>query len=174
MSAVQLKPLDRADVIEQAAGWLADRSNNQWLDFGDGHGTISPAWLKIMSRRRTHVIRVFTDDLAQRPIGVVALDHVNPHFRTATIWAVLGDKALARRGYATRAVSGLLTFGFQQLGLHSVHTWVVAHNISGAIPPRLHFREVGRLRECHRIDGRYYDRILFDLLAAEHRLLNDV
>jgi len=171
---VQLRPLDRPDVIEEAARWLSDASNAQWLDFGDGHGTITPAWLKIMSNRRTHVIRVFTDDQADRPIGVVALDQVNPHFRTATIWAVLGEKAFARHGYTTRAVSELLTFGFQQLGLHAVHTWVVAHNVSAAIPPRLHFREVGRLRECHRIDGRYYDRILYDLLASEHRLQNDV
>ncbi|MBI3493070.1 MAG: GNAT family N-acetyltransferase [Acidobacteria bacterium] len=171
---MQLKPLDRPDLIEQAATWLTQKDNGQWLDFGEGDSVITASWLKIMSKRRTHVIRLFTDDAASRPIGIVALDHVNPHFRSATVWAVLGDKAFARQGYTTRAVSGILTFGFQQVGLHSVNTWVVAHNVSASIPPRLHFREVGRLRECHRIDGRYYDRILFDLLASEHRLLNDV
>ncbi len=171
---MQLKPLERVEVIEQAAHWLEDKTNSQWLDVGDGSNSFTPSWLKIMSKRRTHVIRVFTEDAADRPIGIVALDHVNPHFRSATVWAVLGDRTFARQGYTTRAVSAILTFGFQQLGLHSVNTWVVAHNVSASIPPRLHFREVGRLRECHRIDGRYYDRILFDLLASEHRLMNDV
>lgn len=171
---MQLMPLERTDLIELAADWLADRAIYPWLDFGDGHALITPSWLKITAKRRTHVIRVFTDDVANRPIGIVAFDHVNPDFRTATIWAALGNKSFARQGYTTRAVSELLTFGFQQLGLHSVNTWVVAHNVSASIPPRLHFREVGRLRECHRMDGRYFDRVLFDLLASEHRPLNDI
>jgi RimJ/RimL family protein N-acetyltransferase len=166
---VQLKRLEGADAIAQAAAWLTDPANGQWLDVGDGSGRITPAWLKIMAAQLTHVIRVFTDDLADRPIGVVALDQVNVHRGSATVWAVLGDKTFARQGYASRAVAEMLTFGFQQLGLRSVNTWVVAHNVSKSIPPRLHFREVGRLRECHRMDGRYYDRILFDLLASEHQ-----
>src|SRR5712691_5181361 len=102
-------------MIEQAARWLSEKANHQWLDFSDGQVNITPTRLKVMSRRRTHLIRVFTDDAAERPIGVVALDHLNPHFRTATIWAVLGDKTFARQGYTTRAVSGLLTYAFQQL-----------------------------------------------------------
>jgi RimJ/RimL family protein N-acetyltransferase len=170
---LQLTSLERAGAIEQAAGWLTDTANGQWLEFGDGTGVVTPAWLKIMASRRTHVIRAFTDDLTDQPIGIVALDHVNPHLGSATVWAVLGDKAFARQGYTTRAVSEMLTFAFQHLGLHSVNTWVAAHNVSASIPPRLHFREVGRLRECHRIDGHFYDRILFDLLASEHRLPNE-
>jgi RimJ/RimL family protein N-acetyltransferase len=169
---MQLTPLEQPDAIEQAARWLSSRTNGQWLDVGHDGGVITPAWLKIMAHRRTQVIRVFTDDLMNQPIGVVALDQINAEAASATVWAVLGDKAFARRGYATRAVSALLTYGFRDLGLHSVNTWVVAHNVSASIPPRLHFREVGRLRECHRIDETYYDRILFDLLASEHQALN--
>jgi RimJ/RimL family protein N-acetyltransferase len=38
---------------------------------------------------------------------------------------------------------------------------------------RLGFRYVGRLRQCHMIDGRLHDRLLFDLLAAEHEELGE-
>src|SRR6266705_2884101 len=32
-----------------------------------------------------------------------------------------------------------------------------------------HFKYIGRQRQCHSIDGRPYDRLLFDLLATEHQ-----
>ena len=56
---------------------------------------------------------------------------------------------------------------------HSVDTWVVNGNPSRRIIERLNFRFVGRQRQCHYIDGRLYDRLMFDLLASEHRELED-
>jgi hypothetical protein len=38
---------------------------------------------------------------------------------------------------------------------------------------RLKFRFYGRQRQCHCIDGRFYDRLYFDLLASEHRELEE-
>jgi len=58
---------------------------------------------------------------------------------------------------------------FQELGLHSVNTWTVEHNASRRGAERLGFRFIGRQRQCHLIDGQPYDRLLFDLLASEHR-----
>jgi RimJ/RimL family protein N-acetyltransferase len=58
---------------------------------------------------------------------------------------------------------------FRDLGLHTVNTWVVEHNPSLRIIERLGFRLIGRQRQSHCIDGRAYDRLLFDLLASEHR-----
>jgi hypothetical protein len=49
----------------------------------------------------------------------------------------------------------------------------VAHNPSIRTIERLGFRFVGRQRQCHTIDGRPYDRLLFDLLASEHRELDE-
>ena len=60
-----------------------------------------------------------------------------------------------------------------ELGLHSINTWVVEHNPSLRIGERLHYHYIGRQRQCHMIDGRLYDRVLFDLLASEHRALNE-
>ena len=55
---------------------------------------MSPEWLKIAMQRGSYVIRVFTSDLDDLPIGVVGLSNVNPHFKTANIWVVLGDRTL--------------------------------------------------------------------------------
>ena len=67
------------------------------------------------------------------------------------------------------ATSHFLTLAFTELGLHSVNTWTVEHNPSQRGVVRLGFRLVGRQRQCHFIDGKPYDRLLFDLLASEHR-----
>jgi RimJ/RimL family protein N-acetyltransferase len=165
---VKLLPPDNPERLALVAGWLGRKENYQWLDFGDGRQVVSPEWLKIAAQRGTHVLRLFTADEVDRPIGVVGLSNVNPHFKSATLWTVLGDKTYAGRGYATRAVSGMLTLGFEELGLRAINTWIVEHNPSIRVAERVRFRPIGRQRQCHCIDGRVYDRLWFDLLAAEH------
>jgi len=49
----------------------------------------------------------------------------------------------------------------------------VDHNPSLRTIERLGFRFVGKLRQSHYIDGRLYDRLLFDLLASEHREIDE-
>jgi RimJ/RimL family protein N-acetyltransferase len=166
---VKLRALDSPELIGLAAGWLAQKENHQWLDFGDGKQVLTPAWLKIMTQRPNIWLRVYTADEPERPIGLVALDDMNRTFRTARIWAVAGDKSFAARGYATRAVSQVLTLAFQELGLGAIFTWTVEGNPSVRVLERLNFRFIGRQRQCHYIDGRPYDRLWFDLLASEHR-----
>lgn len=169
---VQLKPLDSPELIQLAAGWLAQKENYQWLDFGAGRQIISPEWLKIMNQRGTHVIRVYTSD--DVPTGVVGLEDVSFKFKTARIWIAAGDKSFQRRGYATRAASKMLTAAYRDLGLLAVNAWVVEHNPSIRILQRLNFNFIGRQRQCHDVDGHMYDRLWFDLLASEHTEIRDV
>ena len=166
---MRLLPLDRPDLIELVAGWLGEHDNHKWLDFGGGRPP-TPALLKTMTQRDTHVLRVFTTDDDTTPVGVVGLSDVDRHHKTAMVWAVVGDKSHARCGYTTRAVSRMLTLGFRDLGLGAIQSWSVEPNQSGLeITKRLNFRYIGRQRQCHYVDGHARDRLLFDLLASEHR-----
>jgi RimJ/RimL family protein N-acetyltransferase len=164
-----LRPLSSPADLELAAAWLQQEENSRWLDFGNGRQGITPALLRIMTQRETHFMRLYTADGDDTPIGIVALNNVDRHMRTATLWVVAGDKAFRNRGYAQLAASQLLTLAFEQLGLHAVNTWTVEHNVSRHGALRLGFRPIGRQRQCHLIDGRAQDRLLFDLLASEHR-----
>lgn len=167
---VELKPLDSPELLQLVAAWLGRKENYQWLDFGNGRQIVTAEWLKIMAQRDTHVLRVYTADDG-RPLGVMGLDDIHRSFRTARIWAVAGEEAFRRHGYATRAVSKMLTLAFRDLGLETITTWVVETNPSIHIAERLNFQFIGRQRQCHYIDGRPYDRLWFDLLASEHREL---
>ena len=170
---MQLKPVDTPDLLQLVGEWLAHKENYQWLDFGDGRQLVSAEWLKLAMQRGTYVLRVFTSNGADRPIGVVGLSNVSSHFKTASIWVVLGDRAHAGQGYASRALSRMLTVGFSELGLRSIHTWIVDDDRSIHLARRVNFRLIGTQRQCHYIDGRPYDRLWFDLLACEHKEIED-
>ena len=171
---MQLRPLESRDDFALVATWLSQQDNYQWLDLAGGQQRVSPEWLKIAVQRGTYVIRLFAADAGDRPIGVVALSDINTHFKTANIWVVLGDKAYVKQGYSCRATSRMLTLAFTELGLRSIHTWIVDHNPSIHIIERVRFRPIGRQRQCHYIDGRAYDRLWFDLLASEHEEMGEV
>jgi len=170
---VKLLRLDRAELFELVAGWLARKENYQWLDFGNGRQIITPALLKIMAQRESHFLRVYSFDRDDTPIGIIGLNSVDRTFKTATFWAVAGEKSFRMRGYGTIASSKFLSLAFRELGLHVISTWAVENNPSLRGMRRLGFRFVGRQRQCHYIDGRRYDRLLFDLLASEHRELDE-
>ena len=167
-----LRPLSSFADFELAAAWLQRKENYQWLDFGSSRQGVTPALLKIMVQRQTNFIRVYTSYEDDTPLGIVALNNVDRNMRTGTLWVVAGDKSFRCRGWAHVASSHLLTMAFQELGLHSVNTWIVEHNASRRGAERLGFRFIGRQRQCHFIDGQPYDRLLFDLLASEHRELD--
>ena len=166
---MRLLPLDSPELIRLVAGWMSRKENYEWLDFGNGKQVLTPEWLKIATQRDTEVVRVFTADDETTPIGVGGLTNVDRAFKTARVWAVLGDKSFGARGHGTRATSMLVTLGFSELGLHAINTWIVEHNPSRGIVRRLNFTPIGRQRQCHTIDGRVYDRLWFDILASEHK-----
>src|SRR5436190_2127896 len=113
---MQLIPIATPDLVNVVALWLADKRNHQWLDFGNGVQSLSPASLKIMTQKDMHVLRVFTDDDECLPIGVIGLSNVDRSFNTATIWIALGEKRFSMKGYAYRAAAEMLTYGFTELG----------------------------------------------------------
>jgi RimJ/RimL family protein N-acetyltransferase len=168
---MKLLPLRTPEVFELVASWLARKENYQWLDFGGGRQAVTPALLKIMSQRDSHLMRVYTRPGTDIPIGIVGLNNVEPTFKTGTLWGVAGETSFHSRGYASIAASKLLGIAFRDLGLRAVNTWVVDHNPSLRSVERMGFRFIGRQRLCHCIDGRPYDRLLFDLLAQEHQEL---
>ena len=166
-------PLDSPERIALAADWLARKENHQWLDFGNGGQAISPALLKVMAQREQHFLRIYTSPEDDAPLGIAALNSVDRRFLSGVFWGVAGEKSFRNRGWSTLASTRFLTLAFRELGLQVIQTWVADGNPSRRTVERLGFRFVGRQRQCHAIDGRPCDRLLYDLLASEHRELSD-
>lgn len=175
---MRLLPLDdpsnRGRLVDTVAGWLAEPGNYRWLDFGNGPRPLSAASLMIMAQKRGHVLRAFTADDGQTPIGVVGLSGVDRDAGVANVWIALGERRFAGRGYPARAVSKIVALGFNELNLNAVQAWCVECNHASArILRRLNFQPVGRQRRCHLMDGGIHDRLLFDLLPSEFKEIKD-
>ena len=165
---MKLLPIDSPALIDTVAGWLGQKENYQWLDFGQGVQRLTPVALKLMTQRDIHFLRVFTGDDDATLAGVVGLTNVDRAFRTASVWTVLGNKR--QGGCGRRATARLLDLAFRELGLCAINAWTVETNAAAQRGlERLGFRYVGRLRKCHYIGGRALDRLLYDLLANEYR-----
>ena len=48
---MKLLPIDSPALIETVAGWLGQKENYQWLDFGQGVQRLTPVALKLMTEQ---------------------------------------------------------------------------------------------------------------------------
>jgi RimJ/RimL family protein N-acetyltransferase len=80
------------------------------------------------------------------------------------------DPAQWGRGYATEAASAVLAFGFEQLGLHRVWAECLSENVASAhVLEKLELQREARLRENVWMKGRYWDTLIYAILAPEWR-----
>lgn len=72
------------------------------------------------------------------------------------------------RGYATEAAAALLAFGFGELKLHRISAHCVAENVASArVLEKLGMRCEGRLRENEFFKERWWDTLVYGILARE-------
>lgn len=160
----------KIDDIATVSNWLSDQDNYKWLDFGNGVQKIGAPTLKMMMQRKIHEMRLYTTDNKDEPMGLVALSNINTVFKSAVIWCILGNKKAARKNYTSRAVGKMIEIGFDKIKLHSIYAWTLEHNAGGKkIIEQNNFNYIGRRRQCHFIDGKAYDRLLYDLLKSEYK-----
>ncbi len=169
VSDVAVRRLGEGD-YERVAGWLSESRNARWLDFGPALGRMDALRLKLMAARPDNIVWTYGPACEGVAVGVVGLHRLDRRFGTAELWAVLGEKQYGSRDLTVRAVARLLSHGFDELGLRSIHAWTVESNRhSRRALERLGFRFFGRQRACHVIEGTVYDRLWFDMLADEFR-----
>ena len=166
---MQLLEIDSSQ-FDLVADWLSEEQNYQWLQFASRGQSLSAVSLRLMAQRDLHCLRLFTSDDGEAPIGIVALSDISPLTKTASLWYVLGDKSFQGRGFTSRAVGAMLDHAFGQLEIQACQAWAVPDNRGSVrVLEKNGFQMVGRQRSCHCLDGRLVDRLLFDLLATEHK-----
>jgi RimJ/RimL family protein N-acetyltransferase len=100
-------------------------------------------------------------------VGVCSLEDLNPAVRSAGLGIWIG-KAYWDKGYGTDAIRTLCRFGFQEMNLQRIGLSVYDVNPRGVrIYEKIGFKEEGRARRAHFIDGRHIDVIRMGLLAED-------
>ena len=74
------------------------------------------------------------------------------------------------RGFATEAGKTMVEFGFSELKLHRISSWCIADNAaSSRVLEKLGLRLEGRLRQNEYFKSRWWDTLVYGLLAEEWR-----
>lgn len=72
------------------------------------------------------------------------------------------------QGYATEAAHAMVDFGFHRFGVHRVWSWCVADNTGSThVLEKLGMRQEGRLREKEYYKDRWWDTLMYAILADE-------
>ena len=78
------------------------------------------------------------------------------------------DPKYWNHGYATEAAHAIVDLGFNNFGLHRVWSWCIADNTGSAhVLEKLGMRLEGRLREKEFYKGRWWDTLMYGILAEE-------
>lgn len=98
-------------------------------------------------------------------VGIEQIDHLN---RCGTLGVFIGDKDYRDKGYGTEAIKLILEYGFKYLNLKNINLDLVSANARAyRCYQKCGFKEYGRRRQCHFINGKYYDKISMDILDEE-------
>lgn len=118
-------------------------------------------------RQDREYVFVMADRATDHPRGVIALRHIDHGTRTAEIgtWVRREDWG---RGVNLESKALLLDYAFGQLGLHRIEARIVVDNHHSLTAfERIGGRREGVLRESFCKDGRFYDQVLYAILAGE-------
>ena len=76
-------------------------------------------------------------------------------------------------GYATEAARAIVAFGFTQLKLHRISSWCIAENVGSAhVLEKLGMQLEGCLRQNEYFKGRWWDTLLYAILADEWQIFS--
>jgi len=107
--------------------------------------------------------------LADAPVGVVSIMRGDPRVGYAEIGYWI-ESGVAGRGFMTEAVSALVGYGFDELGLHRLELRAARGNIASIrVAEKLGFQREGVAREASRAASGWLDMELFGLLESDPR-----
>ncbi|WP_422365079.1 GNAT family N-acetyltransferase [Pelagibius sp.] len=104
-------------------------------------------------------------------MGGVTLSNVRRGVAQAASMGYWIGERFAKQGYMTEAVAAVVEFAFEELGLHRIEAACLPHNdASQALLGKAGFRQEGYARQYLRINGKWQDHLLFEMLRDDPRL----
>jgi [ribosomal protein S5]-alanine N-acetyltransferase len=104
-------------------------------------------------------------------VGGVNLSHVRRGVAQSASLGYWMGAAYAHQGLMGEALTALLPYAFERLGLHRIEAACLPRNKpSRALLAKLGFREEGYAVKYLKINGQWQDHVLYGLLAEDYRL----
>ena len=166
---VALGPL-RHDLIPTYTRWRNDFVVSRTLDYVPGPYPREEreAWWARANADTTSVRFTVYERETGRPIGIANLLNVDFRHRTAGLGLMIGETDCWGKGYGTETTRLLLDYAFTVLCMQNVLLHVYEFNMAARRSyEKVGFREIGRRRESHWFNGRFWDEIAMDILDIE-------
>ena len=104
-------------------------------------------------------------------IGVIALTLGKANYKNAEIWYKLSSKFWGQ-GFATEALTKILQFGFNHLGLHRIEAGCAVENIASLkVLEKVGMIREGRKRKILPIKGNWMDNYFYAILETDFHTL---
>ena len=156
------------DQYDEVASWLAEPRVNRWLYAEWRERPVDERLIALAARGARNAMWLCTVD--QAPYGLVAVGAIAPTDRSGVVWYVRNPFTTRRPRLMSACVAAACRAAFDELALHSLQASVQWDNQSSeALLRTVGFQFVGVRREAFRVDSRFIDARLFDLLPGEIR-----
>jgi ribosomal-protein-alanine N-acetyltransferase len=128
-------------------------------------GIIAERW---QNPRTSFYVAIVHPDEPYITLGSIYVAIRDESHKQGEIGYVLG-KPYWGRGYATEAGRAMLDFGFKTLGLHRIYAECNSENIASVrVLEKMGMRREGHLKHTQYFSGRWWDTLIFGLLAGEY------
>ena len=118
-----IKSLRVDDISKKYIEWLNDEEVNKYLETRfqmQNYQSCLDFVNRIHKDEREELFGIFTNNNNNKHIGNFKLGAINKFHHTAEISFFIGNKSFWGAGYATEAVSHMIRYGFENLGLEKI------------------------------------------------------
>ena len=146
--------------------WFNNPGNAMWLKSVYRLGKYNPITHNLSLKQKSNQLFIGLSD--KSPVGFVGLSQIDLIDRTAMVWYSVSGEENRNKGIGTQLVKLILKKAFDSLNLHTVYAHVSEPNVSSCkVLEKNNFKRIGVQRQCHLINGKFYDRILFDIVLGK-------
>ena len=127
-------------------------------------------WLQLQKQepRKSYILIIELKD-DKKFVGLVALDIGKSNYRTAEVWYKLHSTYWGE-GYATEALTRLLSFGFNDLNLHRIEAGCAVENIASVrVLEKVGMTREGMKRKKLPIRGEWKDNYFYGMLEEDFK-----
>lgn len=166
---LNLRPVRRDD-LARLAEWRNTpeirHRTREWKPLNDAD---QERWFqRISGPDRRDLMFVVEGADTREPLGVVGLCYWDPVNATAEVSFYIGEPSARGKGFAKRALTLLMDWGFETMRLERIWAEAYAFNeVSITLLKALGFTEEGRLRSHVYRQGKRWDSLMLGLLREE-------
>ena len=147
--------------------WINDPEVTQWLKADPPLSlAMEHDWVDGIRREGRMVFTILTKE--GRPIGNTGIEQISWKYRRATVGIMIGEKECWGKGYGSDAITTLLRYCFEELGMRRVELITDSDNHRAQKAYRkCGFQVEGLLRQYRTKNGRTVDDVMMSILSTE-------